>query len=73
MSGTGIIDRLMTWEDLEVRWQPPMTDAAKRKRWVKATATRWRLRPMKGTRGKTARFRHADVVRAEEFAATGRK
>ena len=42
---------------------------AARAKWVQRLAARWGLRPLDGTRGKAARFRMADVLRAEERAA----
>ncbi|GAA5139284.1 hypothetical protein GCM10023213_19720 [Prosthecobacter algae] len=62
---TEIHDGLLTWADLEKRWQPPMESPALRRQWMRRMAQRWGLRPMSGTRGETARFRSADVMRAE--------
>ncbi len=60
-----IHDGLLSWADLEKRWQPPMEDPELRRQWMRRMAQRWGLRPMTGTRGIYARFRSADVLRAE--------
>ena len=62
-------EELLTWEDLERRWKPPMADPTLRRQWLRRSAARWGLRPMLGTRGATARFAPAAVKRAEERAS----
>lgn len=62
-------DHLTTWDDLEQRWQPPGESAAAKRKWVQRRAAHWGLKPLAGTRGKAARFRPTDVLRAEAKAA----
>lgn len=60
-------DRLLTWADLEARWQPPMEDAVMRRQWLRRRAQSWGLLPMRGTRGDGARFHWDDVAKAEQI------
>ena len=60
---------LLGWKDITRRWKPMGKTPAARAKWVQRLAARWGLRPLDGTRGKAARFRMADVLRAEERAA----
>lgn len=66
-------DRLLSWSDLEARWQPPMEDPAMRRQWLRRRAAQWGLLPMRGTRGDGARFHHDDVVRAEQIGRGKRR
>jgi hypothetical protein len=56
-------------DDLEARLKPQGPTPAARRKWLQRTLTRWGLRPMRGTRGKNARFRLQDVLKAEERGA----
>ncbi len=68
-AGEQATNGLMTYADLEARGKPPgETDKAKRK-WLHRHMAAWGLRPLMGGRGDGARFRPADVDRAEERAA----
>lgn len=60
---------LLSYADLEARWQARGDTPAARRRWVREKAHRWKLVPLKGTRGDDARFRPLDVINAEARAA----
>lgn len=60
---------LLSYADLESRWQARGDTPAARRRWVREKAHRWKLEPLKGTRGDDARFRPLDVINAEARAA----
>ena len=50
---------LVTWAALIARWHAADVEQARR----------WKLKSLAGTRGRSALFRMADVLRAEERAA----
>lgn len=60
---------LLTWSDLELRWQARGDTSQAKRRWVRDRVKRWSLEPLKGTRGEDARFRPLDVINAEARAA----
>ena len=60
---------LMSYDDLEARLKPQGVTPAARRKWLQRTLSRWGLRPMRGTRGKNARFRKQDVLSAEARGA----
>lgn len=68
-TGTAMDKRLLTWGDLEQRWQPVGETSPERQRHLQRMARTWGLKAMRGTRGATARFHPADVVAAEATAA----
>lgn len=60
---------LLTYADLETRWQARGNTPEAKRRWVRDKARQWKLEPLKGTRGEDARFRPLDVINAEARAA----
>lgn len=60
---------LLSWEDLDTRWKPVGDTPEKRRRVLRDWARRWKLEPLRGTRGDGARFRPLDVINAEALAA----
>lgn len=56
---------LLTMDELVDRWQPPGPTPAARDKWMRRRMGEWGLKPLAGTRGGNARFRPADVDRAE--------
>ncbi len=66
---TAMDKHLLGWTDLCVRWKAIGETADERLRWLQDKAREWGLKPMRGTRGASARFHPMDVVDAEARAA----
>ncbi len=57
---------LMSYADLEARWQPAGATPQARRKWVLRRVEDLGLRAVMGTRGDSVRFRLASVLAAEE-------
>jgi hypothetical protein len=61
-------DKLLSYADLEARWQPPSATPKARRKWIIRRCQDWGIRALSGTRGKDARFRPVDVLKGEARA-----
>lgn len=65
------MDAPLTLEELEARWKPPGKSPAARRRWLMQQMHRLDLRSFIPGRGRSLRFRPADVLRAEARGCNG--